>query len=255
MKTTCTKTLVIALVIAGFALAGPAHASTISYTVGGWGPTYYPGNAVPYGAPHSPKSEGGDGYGYPGDAVGLTGFSLGTLDLLPGTHTYTNKQINTLTWAVNYTYNGTDNIWTNDSWLPRSTYWPELQFVVDTSRAISFGGGGGTLSQTGRLRTNWDWDYLLLNAGSTQTFSVVNAGEIYRIDVTPKALGEVQMNNWSGNPPWNQAQRNVLADFVVTDLGAAPTGAPVPEPASVLVWGLLGLVGAGFGLLRRKRAA
>ena len=31
--------------------------------------------------------------------------------------------------------------------------------------------------------------------------------------------------------------------------------ATVPEPATIIVWSLLGLTAAGFGLWRRKRAA
>jgi LPXTG-motif cell wall-anchored protein len=46
-------------------------------------------------------------------------------------------------------------------------------------------------------------------------------------------------------PYWNSVQ--VAFDDV--------TATGIPEPASVLVWGLLGLVGAGFAAWRRKRAA
>jgi hypothetical protein len=226
--------LVLLVLVAAVALtAGPAVAAiTVSYTVDGWGPTYYPGNPVPAGAPHLL-----DGYGYPGDAVGLVTYT-DTLNLTPGTYY---QKINTLSWDVNYTYNGTDDLWTNDTDLPRSTYWPELQFTITAIRSMSFDGGpAASISQLGSLRTNWDNDFLGMSEGLTTTFYVPG----YQIDVTPLGLSETEVLIWDGSPPCSQPSRDVMARFDVT---------AIPEPATILVWGLLGVVAAGYGVWRRRR--
>ena len=66
------------------ALVGLAHATDVSYTVSGWGPTQYPGPfPPPPGAPH---------LSYPGDTVQFQTYT-GTLTLTPGTSV---QKINTL---------------------------------------------------------------------------------------------------------------------------------------------------------------
>jgi len=250
MRTTCIRTLGIALVMAiGLALAAPAHAVIVTYTVGGWGPQNYPGqldprvHATPYGAPHSPVSEGGDGLGYPGDAVGLVTYT-GTLDLTPGTHV---QKINTLSWKISYTYAGTDDNWHNDA----TGDWLELQFPINAARNMSFGAGpAGSLSQTGLLEINWVNDFLGVNAGSTTTFSLIEGGEIYQIDVTPLGVARTGGSSFPGFPlgtPWGQPDKDMMAKFVVTDVG------PVPEPATIIVWSLLGAGGwLGIRVVRRR---
>ena len=181
-----TRVIQWAAVLAILSLAGVVQGS-ITYSVDGWGPTSYLGSyPPPEGAPHA---------SYPGDTVSLSGAS-GILDTGLNTH----MMIGTLHWLVDWTYNGTDNNLSNDG--PPPLDWPELQFVVDTSRGISFGGGGGgTLSQTGLLTTDWYDDWLLMNLGATQSYSAVVSGEIYNISVTPAALGAVDVTYWNGNPP------------------------------------------------------
>jgi hypothetical protein len=221
-------------VVALLGVCAPAGAVLVSYTVGGVQATNYPGNPVPPGAPHLV-----DGYGYPGDAVGLTTYTA-TVDLPLGTSVL---KISTLTWSVSYTYNGTDNDWTNDGFLPRSTYWPELQFSINAARTMSFvGGTAGSLSQTGLLRTNWDNDYLGISAGSTSTFFVPG----YQIDVTPRGLTEAEVTVWDGSPPCDQPDRDMMATFVVSE-------APIPEPLTLLA---VGSAVAGIaGYIRRRRLA
>ena len=204
------------------ALAGLAHAATVDYTVSGCGPTQYPGpHAPPAGAPHLL-----DGLGYPGDAVALTTYT-GTLDLTPGTCV---QKINALSWSISYTYNGTDDNLANDS--PAGGDWPDLQFLIDAARTMSFGAGpASSLSQTGLLEATWDNDFLSVSEGATSTFFVPG----YKIDVTPLLVAQAAGSNFAADPPWIQPDRDIMARFDVT---------AVPEP-SVLVL----LVTAGLGVL------
>ena len=225
-----TTTIIAAAILAG---AGLAQAATIGYTVSGLAPTSYPGPfAPPAGAPHLL-----DGLGYAGDAVGFVTYS-GTLDLTPGTSV---QQINTLSWAVSYTYNGTDGSLLNDS--PGGGDWPDLSFTVDGSRTMSFGGGPvSSLSQTGLLKATWDDDYLSLSAGLTSTFFVPG----YQIDVTPLGLAVANVTSAPGFPlgtPWIQPDRDIMAEFTVT---------AIPEPGTLMlaVGGLTGLAAWS----RRRRA-
>jgi len=225
-----TTTIIAAAILA---LAGLAQAASIGYTVAGLAPTSYPGPvAPPAGAAHLV-----DGLGYAGDAVGFATYS-GTLDLTQGTSV---QQINTLSWAVSYTYNGTDGSLLNDS--PGGGDWPDLSFTVDGSRTMSFGGGPvGSLSQTGLLKATWDDDYLSLSAGLTSTFFVPG----YQIDVTPLGLAVANVTSAPGFPlgtPWIQPDRDIMAEFTVT---------AIPEPGTLMlaVGGLTGLAAWS----RRRRA-
>ena len=216
------------------AVCVPAGAVTVSYTVDGWGPTSYPGpHAPPPGAPH---------LAYPGDSVGLVAYTGSLLDLPSGPigtmKTYTQK-INTLSWVVDWTYNGTDDNLANDG--PPPLDWPELQFQISGARGMSIDGDSGSLTQGGLLRTNWEYDYLGLSAGPMVTFYIDNT---YKIDVTPLGLPEKKINNWSGNPPWTQTSRDVMAKFDVT---------VIPEPLTMLGV-FLGVSGLA-GYIRRRKLA
>ena len=235
MKTTKYVMLLaaVALAIIALPLANLAQAATVSYTAGGVAPTQFsgPNLPAPTNAPHVL-----DGEGYAGDSVGLASYA-DSLPLIPGTYT---QQIDTLTWSVSYTYNSpTGYIGTTN---PGPADWPELDFPITLTRTLSFGGGPvGSISQTGMLRSTWDDDYLSLDAGGTSTFFVPG----FQIDVMPLGLPETSVSSIPGFPlgtPWQQPDRAVMAQFVVT---------AVPEPTT-LVLGLVGFAGLGLVNLRKK---
>jgi len=218
------KLITICLVVI-FALAVPAGAVTINYTVSGWGATQFPGPVTPpEGAPHSV-----DGWGYPGDTVELVTYT-GTLDLTPGTY---DLKINTLLWGVDYTYNGTATAWD----YPAN--WPDLTFMIDATRSITIGAATGNISQDGSLKTTWFDDYLSFSAGPMASLYVQG----YQVDITPLSLPSANVENFgSGDPPaggFAQPNQDVMARFDVT---------LIPEPATI---GLL-CFGA-LSLIRRKR--
>ena len=206
----------------GLALTGlgVAQAGTIDYTVSGWGPTQFPAETTP------PANAAWGPNGYPGDTVAFVTYT-GTLDLTPGTSI---QKINTLTWAINYTYGGTAT-------APGA--WTDLSFNISASHTVSFGGGpAGSLSQAGLLTAAWDNDYLGVNAGSTMTFLVPG----YRIAVTPLGVEQTPGSNFDGDPAWSQPNQDIMATFDIT---------AVPEPAAV---GLVASVGRiAFGGLARLR--
>ncbi len=85
-------------------------------------------------------------------------------------------------------------------------------------------------------------------------FAQDTAGYItYSIDGTP--VGTTTTAYLDLAYPWLQIQ------FDYDDFGAEvyfdnfQGGSTIPEPATILVWGLLGLVAAGYGVWRRRRAA
>jgi hypothetical protein len=214
---------IVAAIAVCLALAGPAAAVTVSYTVDGWGPTSYPGTVTP------PANAPWGVNGYPGDTVELLTYT-DTIDLYDGaSHT---KKINTLLWTVDYTYAGTDD-----------GGWAQLQHVIDANRGISFTGGPvGTLSQTGLLENNWDNDFLSFSQGSVTSFVVGG----YRVDVTPLVVAPAGAGGSGGNP-WVQPPRDMMAQFVVTEL------APVPEPVTMA--GLMMGIGGLVTYIRKRRAA
>ncbi|MBI5093922.1 MAG: hypothetical protein HZB26_15965 [Candidatus Hydrogenedentes bacterium] len=230
------KILIGAALIAWLAM-GSAQAVMVDYTVSGSTPQFYPGPyTAPDGAPHLV-----DGLGYPGDSVGLGGYSSGALDLAPGSSTV--QQINTLLWTVSYTYAGTDNDWTNDA----TGDWVQLNLPTSLTSTISFAGGTtGALSQTGLLEVNWDNDYLQLYDGPVSSF-VVNG---YQIDVTPFAVARTGATNFSGFPggtPWTQPSLTMYAHFDVS-------AAPVPEPVTMIMLGCMGAGMLGSRMIRRKKS-
>jgi hypothetical protein len=167
---------------------------------------------VPDNAPWGPD-------GYPGDTVELQTYT-GTLDLTVGT---TVQKINTLLWTIDYTYGGTPEPW------------PDITFDFATPRNISIDAGpAGNLNQNGHLLVNYYNDYLSLLSGSATSFVVQG----YQVTVTPLGLSEVGGSNFDGNNPWVQPSRDVMAEFVVTQ---------IPEPATMVLLGLGGL------LLRGKK--
>jgi hypothetical protein len=227
--------LILCAVVWFFALTAPAGAD-ISYTVGTWGPTSFPGPVTPpAGAPHSL-----DGWGYPGDTVSLTSWS-GTLALVDGA-SY-NLKINTLLWGVDYTYNGTETEWDYPA------HWPPLTFAISAIRTIIIGGASGTISQAGTLTTDYFDDGLSFAGGPVTSLTVQDPGSLrwYRVDVTAIGLPVANVENWNSkiDPPaggFAQPSRDVMARFDVT---------AVPAPGAVL----LGAMGLGLVSWAKRRFA
>jgi len=212
------KKLVTICAMVIFVMAMSAGATTINYTVSGWGATQYPGPVTPpEGSPWGPD-------GYPGDTVELKTYT-GTLDLTPGTY---ELKINTLCWKVDYTYAGTDTQWDYPD------HWGQPSFDIDAARGMSIGTAVGSLSQAGLLVVTWYNDDLSFAIGSTTSFTV----EGYRVDVTPLGLAPETNIFPAGGHPWVQPERDVIARFDVT-----------PEPATLCLLGL-----GGLALLRKRRA-
>jgi hypothetical protein len=202
-------------------LTTPADASTISITVGGWTQQFPAPTTPPADAPWGPN-------GYPGDTVTLESVIF-TLDLTPGTVT---KKINTLLWTIDYTYGGT---------ATDPDAWSDLLFAISAPRTITSGAATGTLSQAGQLQCTWDNDFLSLDAGSTDGVFIVQG---FRVDIKPRALPQEGGSSFSGDAPWSQPSRDVLADVTVS---------AVPDSGATLL--LMGCALTGLGALRRKLGA
>ena len=219
------KMLLVALAIAGLAVAGTAHAITVDYTVLGWG-QQFPGLVTP------PANAPWGVNGYPGDTVELQTYT-GTLDLTPGTST---QKINTLLWTIDYTYGGT---------ATDPDAWSDVLFSFAGLRDMSIDGGPlGTLNQAGSLEATWENDFLSFSSGSAITFNVQG----YRVDVTPEAVARVGGSDFPGGPtgnPWIQPPRDVMARFDVSL-------AEVPEPTTLVLGGML-LAIFGASRLRSNR--
>jgi hypothetical protein len=213
--------MIVLLLLSLLLTAGTAGAAIVTYTVDTWGPTQFPGPVTPpANAPWGPN-------GYPGDTVELQTYT-GSLDLTPGTYT---QQINTVLWTVNYTYAGT---------ATDPTAWSQLLFDIDATRSMTVGTATGVLSQGGLLNCNWDTDYLSFFDGSTTSFIVQG----YQVDVTPISLAPSGAGG-SSNPPWVQPPQDMMARFDVT---------AIPEPATIIVWSLLGSASwLGMRVVRQGR--
>lgn len=134
MKRTLITICCAAAAILGLALASPVAAVTVSYSVGGAGPTLYPGPVTPpAGSPWGPT-------GYPGDMVEFQTYTS-TLDLVPGTFV---KQIGTLLWSIDYTYAGTATCWDYPA-----CWTAPLLHIVSALRSMSVGTASGALAQSG----------------------------------------------------------------------------------------------------------
>ena len=201
------------------------QAATVSYTVDGWGPQQFPGQYASY--PDETWTWGADGY--PGDTIEFQSFtgSLSLPDGPVGTQDQVVQKVGTLKWIVDYTAGGETDEW----WA-----WPDQEHPVDSSRAITISGVSAALEQSGELTNNVNYDYLELFGGSTTTVYVDGT---WKVDITPVSLPKAQMNNWSGNAPWTQSDRDVMAQFDIT---------VVPEPATMSLLAL-----GGLALIRRKR--
>ena len=209
---------IVAAIAVCLALAGPAPATSVDYTVFGWAQQFPGPLTPPAGSPWGPT-------GYPGDTVAFGNYT-GTLDLTPGTYVL---KINTLNWRIDYTYGGTPEPW------------PDMNLSFNAARDIYFGQEpAGALQQPGLLRVNYWNDYLSLLAGSTASFTV----EGYRVDITPLGLAPVGGSNFSGDNPWAQPPRDVMARFDVT---------VVPEPVTMA--GLMLGIGGLVTYIRKRRTA
>ena len=221
LKVIRTSAFGVALALAGFAQAWPAHgALSVEYTVDGVAAQHFPGPVTP------PENSSWGPNGYPGDTVELQSYT-GTFDLAVGTSI---QKINTLLWNIDYTYAGT---------ATDVEAWSDLSFTVNVPRAIHIGAASGNTSQNGSLNVTWDNDFLGFNAGSTVTLYVNG----YRVDITPLAVSEVGGSNFEGNNPWTQPNRDITARFEVS---------AVPEPTTMIAGALL-LLPLGVSGLRMLR--
>lgn len=225
-KRSIVAPVLLTILLAGMALASTAAAATVNYTVGGWGPLQFPAPTTPpETAPWGPT-------GYPGDAVELQAYT-GTFDLTPGMSV---QKINTLLWAIDYTYGGT---------ATDPEAWSDIPFAISAPRSMSVGASNGALAQAGALNCTWENDYLSFAAGSAMDFIVVDSGLSYAVHVTPLALGPFEGLFPSPNRlpaqspqeitcalPCTQPARDLMAQFIVD--------APVPAKASS--WGRLKMI-------------
>jgi hypothetical protein len=179
------KAISVAAVILGLALAFPAAAVTVSYTVGGWGPQQFPGpDPVPVCA--SPCNVPANN-GYPGDTVEFQAYT-GTLSLTPGSYTL---KINTLYWTVDYTWAGRDCAWYC------AGNWDQLFHNVNAPRSITINSQTFTLGQAGIVENGWDDDWLSFAIGSTVSFMVEGEpGTWYPVQVTPIAFPRAGFGSW-----------------------------------------------------------
>lgn len=206
--------------IVGSALALPAHALTVSYTVDGVAAVGYPSTLT------VPDNAFWGTNGYPGDTVELQTYT-GSLDLTLGTSI---KQANTLLWMIDYTYGGTSEAtWTNPS------------FSINANRNITIDTVTGTLSQNGLLATDWNNDHLTFYTGPTTTLSV----DGYNVAITLLGVGPTDGSNFDGSNPWVQPSQDIMVQF---DVSVAETPLPAALPLFASGLGALGLLG-----WRRKR--
>jgi hypothetical protein len=208
MNATRARTSTLVALFLCLALAGPAAAVTVSYTVGGTGPLHFPAaTPPPAGAPWGEN-------GYPGDTVQLLPYT-GSLDLYPGTYVL---KINTLLWTIDYTYGGTASCWDYPA------CWSELDFAMNATRTISVHTANGSVTQAGLLECDWDNDYLAFDGGAPVSFEISGV----TVHVTPLAVA--RYGAFWGKPsllpsatpqgilcdiPCAQAPKDVWAQFVV----------------------------------------
>jgi len=225
MKTALKKTFAGVLALAGFALALPAHAVVVSYTVDAVAPLQLAAaDAPPADAVLGPN-------GYPGDTISLQAYT-GTFDLTVGTSI---QKINTLDWTVNNTWEGTD-----------ANHW-DVPSTFTLSRQIQIGAGTAILTQTGLLTATWETDYLHLDTGSTATLYTQG----YRIDITSLATPDGGSPNLSGDSPWIQPTQDIYAQFTVTEASGI---AAAPEPGSIAALMGLATLSLGSSAISRVRS-
>jgi hypothetical protein len=110
-------------------------------------------------------------------------------------------------------------------------YW--LETVFDMSVTMTVNGVPNILSIPMTHYSGWFYDELMVNAGVPVAF-----GDII---VTPLAWTSPDINY--GNNPGGNSYDTVYAQVEL-----------VPEPTTVLVWCLLGLTAAGYGVWRKRAA-
>ncbi len=67
--------------------------------------------------------------------------------------------------------------------------------------------------------------------------------KVFQVDTDPATATFVETVDSNGNG-WDKS----------SDINVQVTGSQVPEPTTILVWGMLGVVAVGFGAWRRRRA-
>jgi hypothetical protein len=118
--------------------------------------------------------------------------------------------------------------------------------------------GYGFYEGVGTPLTTTTWDdvssYNLLGVGATRPLSYGESTDPANLNPGPRASQTDALTILWGDSAENYlGAKDVYDVVVVTSDGTYVAG--TPEPATVLVWSLLGMVAAGYGVWRRRRAA
>ena len=149
--------------------------------------------------------------------------------------------INSVTWTGNYTYAGDGNP------LDPDKNWTLLNFSFTTTQTINIDNVSATLTQSGSIAETWTDDYLLFSGGPTVSLNV----DGYQVDVTPLGWSQSLGAGWSGPLGPNGLPIPVNEDLTAS---FSVTSASVPEPATLIVWSLLGAASwLGMRVVRKGR--